>query len=173
MTEVIYRSWNIPNQIMYHDVQNGVLDENENGQLVLGVTLGTLCKDAGSIVTRYIGVKDVNDTKIFIDDIIDVNVFFVSPQNPDEDIYFRGVIIEHELKVCLKIYSFLNDSSGWKNLSDTTKNFPFDLDYIEDDNTFIIPLHDLCAISGNLGELLEDNLEVMGNIYQNIELLNN
>ena len=173
MTEVIYRAWNIPNKTMYHDVQNGVLAENENGQLVLGVTLGTLCKDAGYIVTRYIGVKDVNDKKIFIDDIIDVTVFFVSPQNPDEDISFRGVVIEHELKVCLKIYSFLNDSSGWKKLSETNNGFPFNLDYIEDDNTFIVSLFELCALSGNLGELLEDNLEVMGNVYQNPELLNN
>ena len=173
MTDVIYRAWNIPNKTMYHDVQNGVLAENENGQLVLGVSLGKLCRDAGSIITRYIGVKDVNDKKIFIDDIIDVSVFFVSPQNPDEDIHFRGVVIEHELKVCLKIYSFLYDSSGWKNLSDTTKNFPFDLDYMEDDNTFIIPLHDLCGISGNYGEILNENLEVIGNVYQNPELLKN
>lgn len=173
MTEVIYRAWNIPNKTMYYNVQNGILAENEKGQLVLGVSLGTLCKDAGSIVTRYIGVKDVNDKKIFIDDIIDVCVFFVSPANPDEDIHFRGVVIEHELKVCLKIYSFLYDSSGWKNLSNTTKNFPFDLDYMEDDNTFIIPLHDLCAISGNYGEILNENLEVIGNVYQNTELLNN
>ena len=44
---------------------------------------------------------------------------------------------------------------------------------MEDDNTFIIPLHDLCAISENYGEILKENLEVIGNVYQNPELLNN
>lgn len=123
-------------------------------------------------VGQFILINDVNGKNIFFNDIIDVCVFFVSPQNTDNDIHFRGVVIEHELKVCLKIYSFLYDSSGWKKLSDTTRHFPFDTDYIEDDHTFIIPLHDLCAMSGNLGEILEENLEVIGNIHENKELLN-
>jgi len=53
------------------DIQNGVLCQNEKGQLVLGTSFGTICKDAGSVVMQFAGKEDFNGTKIFEDDILD------------------------------------------------------------------------------------------------------
>ena len=54
-----FRSWNIPNNYMYYDIQKGVLCE-KNGLMVIGASFETICKDAGSIVMQYTGSKDKN-----------------------------------------------------------------------------------------------------------------
>ena len=45
---------------MYQNVQDGLLAKNEKSQLILGVSLGKLLKDAGSVLMQFSGLLDVN-----------------------------------------------------------------------------------------------------------------
>jgi hypothetical protein len=90
----------------------------------------------------------------------------VSPENPDNDIHFKGNIIHHNGNTCIEIFEFMTSNLLWKKLCETTSGFPFDTDYIEENGTMIIPLFDLCAMSGNLGEYISDNVEITGNTFK-------
>lgn len=68
--EIKFRAWNIPNKLMYDNVQDGILAKNEKGQLVLGVSLGKLSRDIGSILMPYTWEQDFNGKEIFVSDIL-------------------------------------------------------------------------------------------------------
>lgn len=111
--------------------------------------------------------QDQTEKIIFFDDLITVCVFFVSPENCDDDKHFKGIVVEENGNTCLQILEY-DYGDGWKKLSETTVGFPFDKDWIdEDDKTMTVPLFELCAMSGNLGEYCSDNVEIIGNIHQN------
>jgi len=117
--------------------------------------------DNGKAAGVEIDLKDQNGDYINFGDELEVCVFLVSPANPDYDVYFRGVVIWHEAKVCISITDFKNNSDDWKSLSDGRPTaFPFDWDCVSD-GTFEIPLYDLVSISGNLGDYNHENVEII------------
>jgi len=117
-------------------------------------------------VGQFTGFKDKSENRIYFGHEVIVCVFFVSPENPDNDIHFKGNIIHHNGNTCIEIFEFMTGNLLWKKLSETTRGFPFDVDYIEESGSMIMPLFDLCAISGNLGEYLPDNIEITGNTFK-------
>ena len=135
-----FRAWNIPNKTMYYDVQNGILAENEKGQVVLGVSLGTLCKDAGSIVMQFTGLLDKNGKEIYEGDILKK---MGTDYSKWEENNYEGEepLIMEKIDVA------------------TMERFP----------TYWLKNEDF----GYEGEDLENhfNWEVVGNIYENPELL--
>ena len=124
----------------------------------------------GETVGQLVGFEAENGD-IYFGDKVEVCVFFVSPENPDNDNHFRGEVKFVNGSVCIEITEYMVDDSGWKLLSENQRHFPFDADYIED-GKYTIPLFDLCSISGNNGEYLSDNVKIIGNIFQNKDLIN-
>jgi hypothetical protein len=117
-------------------------------------------------VGQFTGFEDKSENLIYFGNEVMVCVFFVSPENPDNDIHFKGNIIHHNGNTCIEIFEFMTGNLLWKKLSETTSGFPFDADHIEENGTMIIPLFDLCAMSGNLGEYLSDNVQITGNTFK-------
>lgn len=120
---------------------------------------------------QFIGLLDKNDKEVYECDTIDVCVFFVSPSNPDNDNHFRGYLKFEYGCWMMNIFKYMHESTKGNFVSLEECNFPFDADSIEN-GICKIPLMDLLSMSGNLGECNEENIEVIGNIYENPELLN-
>lgn len=73
MIEIKFRGWNIPNNTMYYDIQDGLLCENEKGELVIGVSLGKLSKDAGTKMMQFSGMH-MNSTGISKTDVYELDI---------------------------------------------------------------------------------------------------
>jgi hypothetical protein len=105
-------------------------------------------------------------------DIVEVCIFLVSPANPDNDKHFRGVVFYQDGVVQFKIYKYLKfdgKKSEWVALK--ARYLPFEDCELDEDGTFTISYVDFCGISGNLGEFNADNIEIVGNRWDNPELL--
>lgn len=119
-----------------------------------------------TILEQFTGLKGYEG------DIIDVCIFLVSPSNPDNDQHFRGVIEFENGCFVFVIHKYLNfdgNKSEWVNIK--TNHLPFGVDELDEDGTFTVPYYDFLSMSGNLGEFCEDNIEIIGNIHENPELL--
>jgi hypothetical protein len=149
----------------YWNTISNVLVENPQMPFKEGWTIEQLFEDRGWIWEQYIGLNDCNGKEIYEGDELEVCVFFVSPENPDDDNHFKG-FVSYEgdgFVFNIKEYQY-NGSNGWKILNETKSGFPFDSDWVEN-GVFKIPLSSLCAMSGNLGEYNEENVEIIGNIH--------
>lgn len=130
------------------------------------------CNDEDAVWQPYISFDDKNEKFIYVGDIVDVCVFRVSPSNPDDDYHYRGQIIFKDGMYQIKIFAFLYSNTDTLFIPITDKKSPFyNDDELLDDGTIEIPLFILCATSGNLGVYNEDNVEVIGNIYETPEIL--
>ena len=127
--EIKFRAWNIPNKLMYQNVQDGLLAENEKDQLVLGVSLGKLSKDAGSILMQFSGLQDKNGKEIYEFDIVK----FYNP-------YSKNTYI--------MVVKFCSVFAGFALFDSVESKWAKESDYLK----------------------IQD-LEVVGNIYENTELL--
>jgi hypothetical protein len=122
---------------------------------------------------QYTGFNDESDTEIYVKDIVDVCVFLVSPENPDNDHHFRGVIEEENGCIVFVIHKYLKfdgDKSEWVDIQ--PRHLPFYEAELDEDGTFTVIFFNFCAISGNLGEYLNENVTIVGNVYTTPELLN-
>lgn len=108
----------------------------------------------------------------FEGDIAEVCVFLVSPENPDNDQHFRGLIYFDTGTFVFKIYHYLKfDGSKSEWIDIEPKYLPFYEPEMEDDGTFTIPYFQFMGISGNLGEFNPDDVKIVGDIYTTPELI--
>jgi len=148
---------------LIHDTENGVYDiewfdfTGEHSFEVEPKSVG-----------QFTGLKE----NLFESDIIDVCIFLVSPSNPDNDQHFRGEVIFQNGSWQFKIHNYLrfNDNkSEWVNLK--PHYLPFDDVELDDDGTFMVELYSFMCMSGNMGEWLDDNINIVGNIFEHSHLL--
>ena len=146
MRTIKFRAWNIPNKTMYYDVQNGVLAENEKGQLVLGVSLGTLCKDEGSIVMQFTGLHDINGKEIYEGDIVRWGMHGGSWGH---ETWNRYAEVEINPDLQFRIIHYIHSETGEKRPSD---NYIFHFGKFAYTET-------------------EQFLEIIGNVFENADLV--
>lgn len=124
-------------------------------------------------ITELIG-RDLWTGEVgFEGDIAELCIFLVSPENPDNDQHFRGLIYFENGSFMFKIYHYLEydgNKSKWVDIQ--PKHLPFYEPEMEEDGTFTIPYFYFMGISGNLGEFNPDNVEIVGSIYTTPELIN-
>lgn len=135
--ELKFRAWNIPNKFMYTDIQNGVICENEKGQLVLGVSFGKICRDAGSVIMQFTGLEDKNGKEIYEKDLLKGHDGFI----------YRVWFVKGGFAINVPVKKFKNDIK---------MDYPFPLQPLADEQT--------CSY-------VESQCEIIGNIYENPEIL--
>ena len=142
--EIKFRAWNISNKLMYKNVQDGFFSISENGQLVLGITLGKIIQDADSVLMQYTGLKDKNGKYIYEGDIL---------KSSKNDFYING----DKSDVC-----FLNGSCCISIIYDSIAVQLYDFEKVYKPTDYPNNI-DKC-------NWIEE-FEVIGNIYENLELL--
>lgn len=127
--------------------------------------------EEGLSIMQYTGLDAIGDKNIYEDDIVDVCIFLVSPANPDDDQHFRGIVTFEDGCFKIQIFQYRDYSYNNGNLVPLKeKHLPFECE-LDEDGTITVPLYDFMGMSGNMGEWIEDNIGVVGNIHQNPELL--
>ena len=130
------------------------------------------CNDDDAVWQPYISFDDKIDEFIYVGDIVDVCVFRVSPSNPDDDHHYRGQIIFENGMYQIKIFGYFYSNTGGVFVPINDKRSPFyNDDELLEDGTIVIPFFILVAQSGNLGVYQQENVEVIGNIYETPEKL--
>lgn len=144
MREIKFRAWSIERKLMIYPDSNGWYEgafRHENGHLQI-IQLSTVVKDERLIALQYTGLKDKNDKKIFEGDIVS---------------------LELEAK----------NECSYTRKSKITFNDDFACFYLED----LEPSRDLWdetpTADGPIAYFVEEEheFEVIGNIYENPELL--
>jgi len=141
-----------------------------NGAIKIYDRNGTFHEVTPESVGQFIEEVDLNESKIFEGDIIQVCVFMVSPQNCDDDHHFIGeVYFDGCWMITIHKQMSRHTDGKW-----TALNFKGGLptELIGEDGTIEMPLHELCAISSNLGLYNSENIEIIGNIHDTPESLN-
>ena len=112
------------------------------------------------------GLNSANAGDIFVNDIIEVCIFKVSPENTDEDFTFRGTVIFEDGSTIFKIDSYKHESTKGNFIPVGKCPSFFDTDDLEEDGTYQTPLAWFVGLSGNFGRYDKDLVEIIGNIHQ-------
>lgn len=164
--EIKFRAWDELNKMYFGSL---LQDRWYSKTGFLDVSMGGL---EGCVIMQATGLKDKAGKEAYENDIVEVCVFLVSPSNPDNDQHFRGEIIFGNGCWQFKISKYLkfgDKKNEWVNLK--VNHLPFSDVELDEDGTFTIPIYDFIGISGNLGEMDTELIEVVGDIYQKPELL--
>ena len=131
--ELKFRAWNIPNKLMYYDIQKGVMTE-KNGILQIGTSFGAICNDAGSKVMQFTGLKDKNNKEIYEGDIIE----YTQHRAYNLERFKAKVVYDNE-RAC---FGYLKENPVMPNFINSFT----ETDELEDDFLFY------CEVIGNIYE---------------------
>jgi len=142
------------------------------GEVVMMGELSSISLDRinDMVSQQSIGERDDLDKMIFIGDYVSICVFTVSPSNPDCDEHFRGYVDMIEGKISFVFKQYMG-YDGWTKIK-STHPFGHIFEDWDEELNWHIPLWDLMFCSGNLGEFENENIRVIGNLFDNPDMLN-